>query len=180
MNPTSLRNFIVSLAEEASKECGAIHGIVLPEMALDQPTYTALSRDLPNVLPELEIFIAGQSGETGGRPGNFVSVTLYQQTEPGRGSARRGIVSRREKHHRWKLDRSQVLDYGLEGILSPSLSWWEDIDLLSRRVDFSVVRTGTVFSAMICEDLARIDPCQELLRAVGRASSSLSSWMPHS
>src|SRR6056297_117169 len=71
-----------------------------------------------------------------------------------------GLVTQREKHHRWKLDRHQILDYGLEGFLNPPYQWWENIDLLNRRVDFAVVWAGTVISAMICEDLAWVDPCQ--------------------
>lgn len=166
LTPNILIEFIGALVKEASRECDAIHGIVLPELALDQALYSQLSRDLPQILPGIELFVSGQSGDAKGRRGNFVSVTLYQNSDDDP-SARRGLVSRREKHHRWKIDSTQIADYGLEGILSPSLSWWEDIDLLSRRVDFGVVRCGTILSAMICEDLARVDPCQELLRAVG-------------
>lgn len=163
-----LAGFIGALVEEARKECDTIHGVVLPELALDQALYSELSRQLPGILPGIELFVSGQSGDAGpkGRRGNFVSVTLYQSSDDASG-ARRGLVSRREKHHRWKIDSTQIADYGLEGILSPSMSWWEDIDLLSRRVDFGVVRCGSILSAMICEDLARVDPCQELLRAVG-------------
>ena len=81
--------------------------------------------------------------------------------------SRVGLTSTREKHHRWRLDRDQIVAYGLQGTLSPSLYWWEDIDLLSRRVDFAVIRAGSVVSALICEDLARVDPCQDLIRSVG-------------
>ena len=69
--------------------------------------------------------------------------------------------------HRWRLDQSQLEAYDLKGVLNPGQDWWEDIDLTSRRVDFSVFRSGSALAAMICEDLARVDPCQELLRAVG-------------
>jgi len=162
----TLLDFVKALAEEAEKECGHIHGVVFPEMALNQAIFTELSRALPGILPQIEIFVAGQSGVTGPgkRPGNFVSIAVYHGRES---DDARIFITRREKHHRWKIDRGQVLDYGLEGILSPSMSWWEDIDLLTRRIDFAVVREGSVFTALICEDLARIDPCQELLRAVG-------------
>ena len=161
-----LVHFVSTLAEQAKKECDGIHGVVLPELALDEASYAELSRRLPEILPEIEILVSGHSGDVTKRSGNFVAVTVYQKDQDAAGKAR-GLMSRREKHHRWKLDRSQIVDYGLEGVLSPSLSWWEDIDLLSRRVDFSVFRSGSVLSAMICEDLARVDPCQELIRAIG-------------
>ncbi len=166
LTSAKLLEFIQALVTEAKKDCNGIHAVVFPELALNDALYLELSVELPKILPEIELFIAGQSGAASARSGNFVSVTLYQQ-DPTDRTRKRGLISRREKHHRWKLDRYQILDYGLEGILSPSMSWWEDIDLLSRRVDFSVVRSGSVVSAMICEDLARVDPCQELLRAVG-------------
>jgi hypothetical protein len=65
------------------------------------------------------------------------------------------------------LDRGQLDAYRLAGALNPKLNWWERIDLLSRRVDFTAFRERSVLAAMICEDLARVDPCQALLRSVG-------------
>jgi hypothetical protein len=75
-------------------------------------------------------------------------------------------MSIREKHHRWKLDRDQLREYGLLGVLSPEIAWWENIPLQSRRVDFGVIRRHSVVAALICEDLARVDPCQQILRSV--------------
>lgn len=163
-----LLEFVKALAASAKSEADAIHGIVFPEMALDETTWDHLRTELPNVLPELELFVAGVSGD-GSREGNFVRVAVFQRPSGGSDDAseRVGFWSTREKHHRWTLDRDEVLAYGLEGRLSPSISWAEDIDLLSRRVDFAVIRQSSVVSAMICEDLARVDPCQELIRAIG-------------
>ncbi|MBR1281291.1 hypothetical protein JQ597_04480 [Bradyrhizobium sp. AUGA SZCCT0177] len=165
-----LLDFVKALAGEAKSEADAIHGIVFPELALDEGTWDHLRSELPEALPELELFVAGVSGD-GDREGNFVRVAVFQRSNGSGGSddtaERVGFWSTREKHHRWTLDRDEVLAYGLEGRLSPSISWAEDIDLLSRRVDFAVIRQSSVISAMICEDLARVDPCQELIRAIG-------------
>jgi hypothetical protein len=173
LNPLAkndLLDFVKALAAEAKSEADAIHGIVFPELALDEASWDHLRNELPEALPELELVVAGVSGE-GNRSGNFVRVGVFQRAG-GEGAGeggddRVGFWSAREKHHRWTLDRDEVLAYGLEGRLTPSISWAEDIDLLSRRVDFAVVRQSSVISAMICEDLARVDPCQELIRAIG-------------
>lgn len=171
VSTATLVDFVKQLAAAAKTEADVVHGIVFPELALDEDTWNQLCESLPQALPDLEFIIAGVSGD-GSRHGNFVSVAAFQRSAgPGSTgddrSQKIGFLSKREKHHRWTLDRDEVLSYGLEGRLSPSILWSEDIDLLSRRVDFAVVRQSSVISAMICEDLARVDPCQELIRAIG-------------
>jgi hypothetical protein len=69
------------------------------------------------------------------------------------------------KHHRWKLDRGQIEQYGLTQ-LSSDKSWWEHIDLSSRECMFLSLGKGRVISVLICEDLARPDPVGDLIRAV--------------
>ena len=39
--------------------------------------------------------------------------------------------------------------------------------MASRSLDFYVFRDGSCFSTLICEDLARMDPCQPILRSIG-------------
>ena len=166
LDPAKMVDFIVALAHEARREVDHIHAIVFPELALDETFYQALVEGLPKELPRLEFIVAGVA-DLHGRTGNFVNVTVFQREADNSGAGSRAITSSREKHHRWRLDREQIRAYGLEGTLSPSLHWWEDIDLFSRRVDFAVIRANSVISALICEDLARVDPCQELIRSVG-------------
>ncbi len=161
----TMTEFVVALAHEAQREVDSIHAIIFPELALNEAFYEALVVHLPAKLRGLEFMVAGVSN-VGHRNGNFVNMTVFQaQASPA--TTTLGFTSKREKHHRWRLDRDQIISYGLQGVLSPSLYWWEDIDLLSRRVDFAVIRKGSVISALICEDLARVDPCQELIRSVG-------------
>src|SRR5262249_21293110 len=71
------------------------------------------------------------------------------------------------KHHRWKLEGSQINRYRLGKVLDPDLYWWEHIDLAPRCVDFRVFRPGASLATLVCEDLARIDPVQTVIRAVG-------------
>lgn len=73
----------------------------------------------------------------------------------------------RGKHHRWSLDKRQLADYALSHRLRPNRTWWEDFDFLPREMLFCEFLSGSVLTALICEDLARIEPCQVALRAVG-------------
>lgn len=176
-----LYSFIVDLATDAltTHQAATIDAIVFPELALSFDIFSPLKARLKQRFPELEIFISGLSDDGRGRQGNFVAVSAmpkgaFSSSLEIENRIRRSVVDDdsirptiREKHHRWKLDSHQLGEYGLSGVLSPKLDWWEDIDLLSRCVDFTVFRKNSVLAAMICEDLARVDPCQELLRAIG-------------
>lgn len=71
------------------------------------------------------------------------------------------------KHHRWKLDASQIGNYGLGGTLHAKRGWWENIELKKRRLNFLAFRADLVVCPLICEDLARQDPVAELVRSVG-------------
>jgi len=77
-----------------------------------------------------------------------------------------GLILVREKHHRWKLDVSQIAAYSLTN-LNRDLSWWEELSILSRSLDLLVYRGNTTLTTLICEDLARVDPCQAVVRGVG-------------
>ena len=72
------------------------------------------------------------------------------------------------KHHRWRLDRKQCDEYGLEfHWLSTAEKWWEDIDVSNRQLPFFAVRKNMSMTVLICEDLARNDPAMSVVRAVG-------------
>lgn len=73
------------------------------------------------------------------------------------------------KHHRWKLDKPQIKQYGLSRILDTKddKNWWESIKIPKRRVSFLNVGSQITISNLICEDLARQDPIADLIRHVG-------------
>ncbi len=71
------------------------------------------------------------------------------------------------KHHRWKLDRSQIIQYQLGGALSPNINWWEAIKIGEREVNFINIGEQMTVCPLICEDLARQDPISDLIRTVG-------------
>ncbi|MBX9926251.1 MAG: hypothetical protein K2Y05_07825 [Hyphomicrobiaceae bacterium] len=157
-----LADFVERLARRAMRQgASSIDAVIFPELAFDWRVFEDLSAALKKKMPRLKFLISGLSRDDTGRHGNFVAVSaLGQET-----SLPTTVL--REKHHRWRLDRSQIEVYGLGSNLDPRRMWWEDIKHVDRRVDFTVFQHGSVLAVMICEDLARVDPCQELLRAVG-------------
>ncbi|GEO80206.1 hypothetical protein [Pararhodospirillum oryzae] len=152
----------------AKHDVEAIHGIIFPEYALDWESYQELVHTLSKTCPKLEFIVAGASENCGSAPGNFAFSTVFTHKEGqnGDGSVRYGISTSRSKHHRWRLDEGQISTYALASALDPRYVWWEDIPLSKREVHVNVFRDTSTFAAMICEDLARVDPCHPILRAM--------------
>jgi hypothetical protein len=71
-----------------------------------------------------------------------------------------------EKHHRWKLDTGQIIQYSLGNSLYHAKGWWEHIDLSRRSLSFVRLAPWLNVCALICEDLARPDPAGDVIRAV--------------
>jgi hypothetical protein len=162
----ALSRFVMSLVRTAQTEVGAIHGIVLPELALDDPTYEKLRETVTRHLPSAVFLVSGVQSQSGAKRRNTAQVTTFwpgktQDSEP------QWVKVSQSKHHRWKLDRGQIRRYSLGDALDPELSWWENIDVDSREVNFFAIGRGSCFATLICEDLARVDPCQRVVRSVG-------------
>lgn len=71
------------------------------------------------------------------------------------------------KHHRWCLEESQIRNYDIGSSLSPSRRWWESMNLPPRELTFIAFNDWLTLCHLICEDLARIDPVAQVIRAVG-------------
>jgi hypothetical protein len=74
---------------------------------------------------------------------------------------------RQNKHHRWFLDESQIIQYQLGGALHPGVRWWEAMEVPPRSLQVLELGDGLTLVAVICEDLARLDEVAELLRDIG-------------
>jgi hypothetical protein len=72
-----------------------------------------------------------------------------------------------KKHHRWKLEKNQIVQYGIGSNLHPLANWWEHIELGNREISFVSIQPWLTMSVLICEDLARPDPVGDVIRAVG-------------
>jgi hypothetical protein len=153
--------FLKGLIAEAEREFGRIHGLVLPELALDSELAQSIAATLVGRNRALEIFISGAYGRGQSSPGrNTVLVSM---------SLGRGRFDWfQNKHHRWRLDRGQIRRYHLgHEFLEDHRQWWEEISIQNRSIHFALFRPGATICTLICEDLARMDPIQPILRSVG-------------
>ncbi len=164
----ALIDFILSLLSSARSSGERVDAVVLPELALNHAQFMGLARELAKD-GQIDFLISGLSGDQHGRPGNFVGIVPFFLLGDARSAEITGwdrLVLIREKHHRWKLDSNQIDAYALKA-LDRTKNWWERLDILTRSLDILVYRGKTTITTLICEDLARVDPCQALVRAVG-------------
>lgn len=71
------------------------------------------------------------------------------------------------KHHRWSLDKSQILQYKLEDHLATDRNWFEFCTISQRRLTILSPNAWMTLTSLICEDLARQEPVTDILRGVG-------------
>jgi hypothetical protein len=154
--PERFVTHVEDLYREAISMMGRIDGIVFPELALVPEEFEAL-REAEFTQ---KIFLVSGIAKAPEEDNSFSANELYCDI-PNR---ERMVQS---KHHRWKLDKSQIIQYGLGSLLSPERSWWEHISVDNRKLNFVSLLPWLVMSVVICEDLARPDPVGDLLRAVG-------------
>ncbi len=150
---------VLSVMHKARDLVGTISGVVLPELAVPLGEHGAL-RDV--ILGQNAFLIAGVAKQpvTPAEPGENV---VYFSVP----SALGAVDYEQSKHHRWKLDKSQIIQYGLGSILDPDKIWWEHIRIGRRKVNFVAINEWLTLSVLICEDLARPDPVGDMVRSVG-------------
>lgn len=158
--PDKIVAFLTDLLNVARGEVSDVHGIVLPELALDEERATGVAQRM-GALDGLEFFVTGMLRVKDGLARNEAFTSLYNE------SADPVVWWEQSKHHRWKLDRGQITRYHLGHALGPHRDWWEDIELGPRQVHFYHFREGASMAVLICEDLARVEPVQPAIRAVG-------------
>lgn len=155
----TLATFVAELVAEARRQSGGpVHAVVLPELALDERRAEVVGQELAKT--GIHLFVSGVQarGLDGHPPRNCVMSVLYQDE---------AVLTdwMQSKHHRWRLDGGQIAAYGLP--LDPAFLWWEDADVSARHVRFYGFHEGATLATLVCEDLARIDPVQPVLRSVG-------------
>jgi len=158
---TLANDLIVPLIEEATRASGGLlpHGVILPECALDEDTTVELAQALKRL--GIEFLITGvlEGKPLTNRPVNL-AYTLFLNSLAG---------APQSKHHRWRIDEGQAASYGLtfSGDDPANRQWWEDIDVTERRLPFYAFRKDMSLVTLICEDLARMEPAMNAIRAVG-------------
>lgn len=160
-------DFVVGLVEEAGRDGEPVGAVVLPEAALNDVFFRTLFDALMRRCPSVETLVSGitefRMSDKRVRSGNFVAQGVFVSSR----GQRQGVITVREKHHRWRVERSQIETYGLGSRLNPSTLWWEGIDITSRSLSVVAFRPNATMTTLICEDLARVDPCQAAVRAIG-------------
>ncbi len=157
-----LAEFLERLIGAAEVEVDKVHGLVLPEAALEASQVRPLAARLAR-RTNLELFISGymsSEGRNARLPENAVYTSVFHNHKMLQAWSQ-------AKHHRWRVDRNQITRYHLGHALDPSRNWWEKIEIKPRTCNFYVFRDGATLAALVCEDLARIEPVQAALRAVG-------------
>jgi hypothetical protein len=156
-----LAKFVMQLIDQAERQTGKKpHGIVFPECALSHQ----LAKDLVNELWDsgIEFVIAGVMQEEGGKTFNQACTFVIDREQDD------AAPFVQNKHHRWRLNRSQTDSYALDFDSDhENDKWWEDIDVDRRTLPFFGLRKEMAFVTLICEDLARSDPAMAVVRAVG-------------
>lgn len=159
---------IIEILDKAKNEVGRVDLVVLPELAIDENAIkffeNALLADKDN---PVTAYIAGVR-ETEER---FNRNAVYFKIAEKDGDTWKFKDKKEDyvqyKHHRWKLDRSQIIQYQLGAALSPTKNWWEAIKIGNREVNFINIGEKLTVCPLICEDLARQDPISDLIRTVG-------------
>jgi hypothetical protein len=147
------------LLEAAVNATGRVDAVVLPEGAVAPEAIAALERTLAR--HDATFLISGvlSPPTASGFGRNYLHFGVRAATGWRR--------YEQDKHHRWCLDRSQILQYHLSRSLPPSRLWWEAIDVRERTLHVIDVGGGVTAAPLVCEDLARLDEVADLLRRIG-------------
>ena len=173
--PKALASKVTHALDIATRQAEEIHGIVFPELALTYEQYKAVERV---AVRRRAILIAGVADKaspvTNELPVNACAIQPFGLTAGPEATTARDVskvldlMRRRQfKHHRWCLDRSQILQYELGGRLPASYDCWERIFIGERSINFVTLADWLTICVLICEDLARQDPVTDIIRAVG-------------
>lgn len=152
---------IIPMINEARELSGSFPtGVVLPECALSADATIEMVRALQGSGIEFVITGALEHGEDLDRPFNMAYTIAMLEDQI--------LAQGQSKHHRWRIDQGQANQYGLD--FDPDKTnhqWWEDIDVSMRDLPFYALRQDMSMVTLICEDLARMDPAMNAIRAVG-------------
>lgn len=152
--------------KKAEKQVGTIHAVVMPETAVPADKLPAIAT---LCLSKNIILICGITKDAdqmnGDRFGsNSAEIIIPNPTATNEDD--KSYTFSQRKHHRWKLDRSQICRYSLSSVLNPDFQWWEHIPIAERSLRVFAMRDWLVTCPLICEDLARLDPVGQVVRAI--------------
>lgn len=156
---------VANLVRIAEERVGHVNGIVFPELSMSESEFDRISQQFATP----ERFVVSGVGEPGGDAAG-VNTAYWDLIDSSIRDKDGEFVRYRitqKKHHRWKLEKSQIVQYGIATNLHPLANWWEHIELGDREISFVSLQPWLTMSVLICEDLARPDPVGDVIRAVG-------------
>ncbi len=146
-----------------------IHFIVFPEVSLTEEDFDNLLKHLKkfkksnenNPFP-MPVVVAGVL-----RSSDTISHGMINEVRVAYYFTGNWYITKQWKHHRWKMDRNQILQYGLSHKFPTKKNWFEKIEIGQRKLTFFVPNGWLSFTPLICEDLAQLEPVSQLIRGVG-------------
>ncbi|HIF9382811.1 TPA: hypothetical protein ACX6RR_002643 [Photobacterium damselae] len=159
-------NMILYAIQEAEKEVGFPDLVVIPECAIAKDESNLLAQELmdhfssKSIQPPLFIYGAYEHSKVGKYGKNYLEFLYHDDFD------NRFTRVEQPKHHRWALDKNQIISYRLGTKLTPRKKWWENCEINSRKM-ISYFDDNTHICPLICEDLARQDPVAPVVRALG-------------
>jgi len=152
-----LAAFVRGLLREARQNGRETNILVFPEFALSRSQLEAVWKEARRNNVSLMIAGAHVPSRVGTRN---LAVGRVRGESP-----EKDIAWEQSKHHRWCVEAWQIANYGLP--LDRDLLWWEDIDITRRTVVAARFSSGATVACLVCEDLARVEPAQPVLRDMG-------------
>jgi hypothetical protein len=166
---TELIHSIVDKLIELRSRISRIHMILLPELSLSKKEYDYLLlllfkyRKEINYLPIVVVGVMSDGYSNEENPhevyNNEVKIASY--------FAGRWYDLNQRKHHRWRLDKNQLIQYQLATKFATHRNWFEYISTSQRKLTVLSVNSWLSMVALICEDLARLEPVSEVIRGIG-------------
>jgi hypothetical protein len=155
----------------AREEVNSVDVVLLPESAVSEDEIGPLERLLDrHGVNFVYTGVRQRCSQVGRLPGNWLHTGISPRFEKGADPPPEPsgpwFPIRQNKHHRWALDHSQILQYHLGGVLHPDIQWWEAIDVPRLAVEFVEVAELTMVT-LVCQDLASDDDMAALIRSVG-------------
>jgi len=169
IDPEDVAARVKDVLDRAQRLVGDIDMVVLPELALTVEAFDRVRAEVLTANPNM-LLLSGVWGRADGdtHPSNHLSVSVPVLWPDDAGTAKSSTFPiTQRKHHRWCLDRTQIIQYGLGASLTATRLWWEHSEVSARELNFVTVHEWLTFCPLICEDLARQDPAADVIRSVG-------------
>jgi hypothetical protein len=171
--------YLEEMLKDAEQSVNRVHLIVFPELALtgkelDEILEKLALRSSADGAPsrtQIPMVLAGIRSDDSHDPMANHSSRIFPT------GSNRVVLStffagkwyqiEQNKHHRWKLNATQIQQYGLGGALAASRHWWEAIPITRRKLSVLAPNSWFTLCPLICEDLARQEPISDLIRGIG-------------